>query len=607
VNADTAAPEPSRLFRPLAGRLVGMVVALCAGCALLAIAVQGWQAWQDSQRAKSRAVQEIVQSRMPALAAALWDIDTPTVQREVEEIARMPQVDGLRVSTAGGQRFSAGRRTEGPGDVQLAVPHPPPGGTPLGEMHLFFDRSYVNDLLLRALLHMVLGIALLAALTAVLLIRFLRRELTEPLHRIAQHAHGLDPADAHAPPLQLRRPERGWHDDMDLLVEAFNAMQASVRRHVIERDEALRELAVERDALDATVRERTSDLVRLNAFLAHVTQLSAQLIDLPPDRYPPALRATLADLAQQLGADACALAETDEHGRWHWRFVGGRASQLVEGQAVPGVAVLTAPQRDPGLASRDAFEAELSRALARPVRVLGGRAATPGAAGHGAQVLVCVDAQDEAPPGARDDELRLVAEVLFGALARWHGLLDLERTRQKLLQQSRSDPLTGLANRRAFDERKLDELRRTRRRQQPLTVMMVDIDHFKAYNDCYGHAAGDDCLARVGHCLQSLFQRPFDCVARIGGEEFAVLLPDTPLAQAEAQARRVLEAIRRLGIAHAASPIGRVSVSLGATTLERHDNEPLSPVFDRLMRQADEALYQAKAAGRDTVVVQPMA
>jgi diguanylate cyclase (GGDEF)-like protein len=384
-------------------------------------------------------------------------------------------------------------------------------------------------------------------------------------------------------------------------------MQASVRRHVIERDAALRELAVERDALDATVRERTSALVRLNAFLAHVTQLTAQLIDLPPDRYPPALRATLADLAAQLGAGACALAQADERGRWHWRFVGGeRPARVVEGQPVAGVAALAQAQHEPGADCCAAFAGDLAAVLGVDVQVLGARAA-PGPGEHGAQVLACIDVQDGALPGSRGDELRLVAEVLFGAIARWHGLLDLERTRVKLLQQSRSDPLTGLANRRAFDERKLDELRRTRRRRQPLTVMMVDIDHFKAFNDCYGHAAGDDCLARVAQCLQGLFQRPFDCVARVGGEEFAVLLPDTALVEAQAQGRRVREAIAGLGIVHAGSPLGRVSVSLGATTLERHDNEPLSQVFDRLMRRADEALYRAKASGRDAVVVQVMA
>jgi diguanylate cyclase (GGDEF)-like protein len=365
-------------------------------------------------------------------------------------------------------------------------------------------------------------------------------------------------------------------------------------------DPARRDSAVARPGRHATVRERTADLTRLNRFLAHVTQLSARLIDLPLVGYDDALRSALAELARELGVGACALAEADEAGVWRWRWSGGPCAALVaDGNALPDGCADAIDASGPD-ALPQPHEA-LSCAVGAPVLLLGRRASADAAAGS--HLLACIDATPDALADARADQLRLVAEVLFGALTRWHGLLDLERTRQQLLQQSRTDPLTGLANRRAFDERKLDELRRARRGGEPLTVMMLDIDHFKRYNDRYGHAAGDDCLVRVAHALQALFQRPFDCVARMGGEEFALLLPGLPAAGAPAQAQRVLQAIEALAIAHADSPFTRVSVSLGAATIERHDDEPLVPAFERLLRDADDALYRAKAAGRNTALM----
>jgi diguanylate cyclase (GGDEF)-like protein len=137
--------------------------------------------------------------------------------------------------------------------------------------------------------------------------------------------------------------------------------------------------------------------------------------------------------------------------------------------------------------------------------------------------------------------------------------------------------------------------------------MMVDVDHFKRFNDHYGHAAGDDCLTRVAQTLQGLFLRPFDCVARLGGEEFAVLLPDTSDETVQRQAQRVLAAIAGLNIVHAGSPAGQLSVSLGTATLSLHDASPAEAAFDRLLRAADKALYRAKAEGRGRAAHEPAA
>jgi signal transduction histidine kinase/DNA-binding NarL/FixJ family response regulator len=262
----------SRPFRPLAGRLATAVVVVCVSCALLAMVLQGGQAWIAAERAQRRTVEEITRSRLPGLTAALWDVDTSRVQQEADEIARQPEVAGVRLHTTGGQRFVAGDPDAAAGAaVELEVPHPVAGGTPLGKLAIAFDHRPAREALVRALLQTAVGIALLAALIAMLVIRFLRRELSRPLQLIADYARGLTP-DAAAPPLQLPRRQRPWKDDLDLVVDAFHTMHDGLRRYADERNEALRALAVERDQLDITVHQRTADLLRANESLAQARQ-----------------------------------------------------------------------------------------------------------------------------------------------------------------------------------------------------------------------------------------------------------------------------------------------------------------------------------------------
>jgi diguanylate cyclase (GGDEF)-like protein len=169
-----------------------------------------------------------------------------------------------------------------------------------------------------------------------------------------------------------------------------------------------------------------------------------------------------------------------------------------------------------------------------------------------------------------------------------HANIALERLSQR-------DGLTGIANRRRFDAR-LDSLWRMQSgAAEPLAVLLVDIDHFKAYNDGYGHLAGDDCLRRVANALGSVD----DEVARYGGEEFALLLLSGDRAEVEAVARRLHAAVAALGLEHSHVPSGRVSVSVGAGMLASAAVGPAT----HLLACADAALYRAKREGRDRYVV----
>lgn len=165
---------------------------------------------------------------------------------------------------------------------------------------------------------------------------------------------------------------------------------------------------------------------------------------------------------------------------------------------------------------------------------------------------------------------------------------------------SREDALTGLANRRHFNEVLQQEWERARRDGQPLALVFVDVDHFKPFNDSYGHLEGDAVLARVGATLRACLRRPGDLAARYGGEEFVLLLPATPEAGAVEVARQVHQAISALGIPHRASPVAPfVTASLGvAAVLPGPDLRSTT-----LVNRADEAAYAAKGAGRNRLML----
>jgi diguanylate cyclase (GGDEF)-like protein/PAS domain S-box-containing protein len=168
-----------------------------------------------------------------------------------------------------------------------------------------------------------------------------------------------------------------------------------------------------------------------------------------------------------------------------------------------------------------------------------------------------------------------------------------------LRSQTLLDDLTGVANRRHFDMAIDREARRARRMGSPLSLMMLDIDYFKAYNDHYGHQQGDACLEAVAAALSTMQQRPADLFARYGGEEFAVILPDTPGDAAVIMANAMCRKVRDLRIPHQAAKSDEriVTISIGVAST---DSGLPGEVYD-LINAADRALYQAKARGRNRV------
>ncbi|MBS3809764.1 MAG: diguanylate cyclase, partial [Desulfobacterales bacterium] len=198
-------------------------------------------------------------------------------------------------------------------------------------------------------------------------------------------------------------------------------------------------------------------------------------------------------------------------------------------------------------------------------------------------------------------ELSMSGVLIQGS---WHAIgivrdiTERKRMEKELERLSYQDGLTGVANRRLFEQTLDREWQRLARSKSPLALILLDIDYFKAFNDRYGHQKGDECLRQVARCIDGLLKRPADLVARYGGEEFALILPETGANGARAVAEKIRSEIQALGIAHASSPVAeQLTVSLGVAWFV----PTTSSAPEDLVAAADEALYQAKSDGRNRV------
>src|SRR5690606_9591944 len=199
----------------------------------------------------------------------------------------------------------------------------------------------------------------------------------------------------------------------------------------------------------------------------------------------------------------------------------------------------------------------------------------------------------------KDGEVEALVGFMFDIDERKKTEQALQEARRELEELSFKDGLTGVANRRMLDTVLSREWESARRDHTPISLLLLDIDYFKAFNDHYGHLAGDDCLRRVAQILTRAGRRPRDLAARFGGEEFVLVLPDTDAAAAEHVARRVQTLLAAENIPHTASSLTDVvTASIGVATI--------TPVAlgdsDQLIASADRLLYRAKAEGRNRIV-----
>jgi diguanylate cyclase (GGDEF)-like protein len=415
TEADTLSRRP---FRSISSTVIRRTIAGAIVCAVVAATLQALVALREERSAFERALRNIAETNVPLLSVALWDIEPKTIRTQLAQIASQPEIAYVRLTERTGHTFEAGdrRRVSEEGPTRLAIPYPEGRDGTIGEIEVTANKATLYEHVAQRVAIVVFGYAVLAAVLCALIAAVLRLELQRPMRVLTRFTSELTP-DRLTTPLELSRPDRRWHDELDQLAVGFRTLQDGIHRHV--------------ENLDALVRERTS---------------------------------------------------------------------------------------------------QLEGAL---------------------------------------DEIRALTIT---------------------------DALTGCFNRRYLDERMREEVARSQRSGHPLSVIIADIDHFKRINDTYGHAGGDEVLRGTARILREEMRDRVDWVARLGGEEFVILLPEATLDAARAVAERMRLALQDAVFEHAGERI-RITSSFGVATLAAQDTA------ESVLARADQMLYRAKESNRNVVVV----
>lgn len=530
-------------------------------------------------------VGQLGRSYVPLLTLSLWDLEADVVRQQLKQISRNPEIAWVRLVSDTGLDLTFGQVQPGQHepDARLKIPHPVDAEQSLGELQVFADMQTLDRSVLSEAIRRVLEFSLFTVLIGLVIAYTLHVELGRPLRRIARYAASLSPQHPSGP-LVLHRSGHDFVDEIDLVANGFETLREGMQHYVAERERIASELAHERDQLDQQVVQRTADLQRINGYLDIFSRGLMQSLRLSTfEDYQSALGLMLEELGHYTDAKGCGLAMSTEDGVWTWQAYWDHS-----GQEIWPILSSLCWVADP---AHKGWFTDSQNLKFKAYELQGERRSC----------LLVV--QDPSYPDSVEERRyqKMAAEMLFALLERWFHLQQLEAQRQELELLSRSDPLTGLANRRHFDEDFQREVGRAIRYELPLSVVMLDVDYFKNYNDHFGHGQGDTCLIQIARCLQQEFQRAGELPARLGGEEFAVLLPNCTLEEARSAAERLRKAILGLLMPHPESPVQFVTVSLGVAALNAlHYRQKQA---NGLLEQADQALYMAKRCGRNSVSV----
>ena len=567
-------------FRSFSRRLLVRLLFLALIAMLLASVTQVFLISRDVENQQAALQNKLAATQVPLLQTALWDIELATLERQLERIIDLQEVSSLHLQSATGLDIRVGMpvRENRTADTRLFIYSPVDGSQQLGQLHIFFSEEQLATRIREAIAQRLLELSLYTLVLFIMLFRILYRDIGSPLRRMADYVATLKP-QRNAPRLSLVRKQRRWHDEIDLISNGFDTLHEGMSLYAEQHEEAIEQLARERDGLDCRVAQRTSELAYLNGYLQLISGTSLKLMHLRHAQYPQTMNQTLQSLGQYLHLDACALLD-NQRIRAHWmkNDEPGWLHQLES---------LSLPVRAQGWSINRLDERTLVVLFSSPQRSFIYAARGESAAAVG---------------GERENLLQGAGQWLFSIVQHWDHVIGLEQARQELLTMSLTDPLTGLANRRHFEQHQTEELHRAQRMGYPVSLLMLDVDFFKAFNDHYGHTEGDNCLVKLADLTSSRFKRTGELVARLGGEEFAVLLPGMDLDGAHQVADALGMAIYDLHIPHTGSPWGRVTVSIGCTRWAVEQGGDTGQVIDNLMRTADTALYEAKNSGRNQVV-----
>jgi diguanylate cyclase (GGDEF)-like protein len=608
---------PIQPFRPLSLRLVFWVLLYSAAFTVVMTLILTGLHYLDERDDATEQLQFAAANYRKSLATSLWELDMPAAHLQLDGLANFPMVGEAELVTSIGQRIRAskypGNDTEPNGQPvlqeQLISPDHP--DYVVGQLRLYVDRRSLMRRVKADGLRILGGEAIKGLLFGMLLAWLTTQLVTRHVSRIARSVALLHP-DALDQPLTLDRRRPPHRDELDQLTDAINRLHQRLHQYIVMQKSLESQLREHRDGLAQMVADRTQSLERLREFHGMIITVLTRFINLPPDQANVAVDHGLAAFGSYFDAKRCLLLMHDENNRGYrvsnaWPPLQGTGTVdafRLAADDLPPMAVQTLQAQTwiciDDTVQHTAQSPAQAQTHQRLLALLGCNACTViSIEVKGATVgLLCLTGV--AVPSESGDAklLQLASQVAANMLdhnAAQRNLVEaqhaLQEANRELTTLSRRDPLTSIANRRQFEETKDIEFRRAVRAGTQLSVLMCDIDDFKRYNDTYGHAKGDDCLVAISRCMTDLFSRAGELPARLGGEEFAVLLPNIGHEDARRLADGLREAVWDMALPHAASSVAdRVTISIGVASL-RHD---FHRDFDRLLQDADEALYRAK-------------
>jgi len=600
-------------FKPLAIQVLQQILLYAVLFWLLVSAARAGLMFYQGQQRLEQIPKTVTSLYMPLLAQSVWNVDTSSIQKQLATISALPGVEAVQLDTRLGQHL----RYDKPGheharytvfQINVSLSHH--NAETLGLLRLYVSNTPIRQEIVGDLLSSMAQRVLDFAALALLIIFILRRRFVRPVQQLANTVRAFKPGESLAP-FRLQQPA-GQQDEMTQLLDSFNAMRASINSHLAERQRYEVQLTQARDQLAQSVKERTAELDQLLRFQTLISAISSRFINIPLAEIDHAMSEALAQIGEFMQVDRCYVIGVD-----HQLVV----SMLHEWTAL-GIASGTEGLDFAPLASRPSLFANLMRdgVLNLPCcQSLTATSSSEQSSDVKSVLLIRIDYLGS-PVGMfgcdmvrterhwQDEELvqaRLLGEMFANMIMRCQQLQTLSETQQKLeeandhlARMALSDGLTGLANRRHFDEEKRQAFDQARRKGEAFSLILLDIDFFKEYNDHYGHQAGDECLRRLSKTLVAVFSYPGELPARIGGEEFAVLLPGMDQAAALKRAEKLRKAVYDLSIEHQysrAAPFVTISLGVIGLDCDRHQS------IDQMIAEADAALYRAKAAGRNCI------
>ncbi len=621
----------ARMFRirnsmhSLGARLVLATLGFCLLFTVATISVLTYLAWNSGLAKMNAELMQIEQVYSGTLSKAIWELDRESLQTHVQSATQVPAVGKIVLKITLANRAAeviegSSRRDwtgQGMAPLRRLVLHyePYPGArSTVGELTLYGSERVLWERLRAELATIVFTQLLQSLLLAGLIMLMFNRLVTVHVQRIAAHLARLNPNNLNLELGLLRSPRH--RDELTSLVSGINGLQGSLVTYLAQQQQYEQELAGHRDRLAQLVYERTTELQTLASAQQVVLTQSNRLIHAPYTEFDRYHRECLGEVAQQLHASQVVWYVLDPAHQAYLPFMHWSAQGMH--QTADAVLPVTAIARFLALLEQDELlHFSSQEALARLTGVH--EAAFFASLGWSVTAFSKLRGNDEQPgflvfakpPGFVDwkpSELTLLTittQMLLQSVRHKKQLNDvmqaqaaLQTANTRLQSLARTDQLTGLANRRHFDEVKEEEFRRARRNGQCLSFLICDIDYFKNYNDHYGHAMGDHCLRAVADTMRVSLARAGDMVARIGGEEFGILLPDADEPTARMLAQRVRQAVADCAIVHEHSKAAAVvTISIGLAVHLPHQTES----FEDLFQEADQALYRAKANGRNQV------